>query len=292
MSHSNLKPQYSFFIIVLILSALLYSASWFNTSTPFTAPTVSKEDAVINIKPAFYQGLSLGFARLLSSTLWISTLLESDIEHYKGDGNSWMYFRFITISKLEPKFYKNYFFGGQYLSIVKDDVYGADTLYSMGLEQYPKDFWLSYHAGFNAAFEIGDTSLALKYYGNIYHSKRVQQQYPTLLSIINKLRLQNGDLSLGQIYDLLLSTWLQTPNGNIKVVIGDYLYAIKAEIDLICLNSIDGTSDNCSKSDFDGEAYILDLNQKWKTAKEWTPFRLKDKKKNPINRGSSNGNKN
>ena len=63
---------------------------------------------------------------MISSLLWTHTLLFSDYEHYKNDDlDSWMYLRFNTITDLDPRMYEAYNYGGQYLSIVKDDVFGA-----------------------------------------------------------------------------------------------------------------------------------------------------------------------
>tara|TARA_R110000868_G_scaffold97619_10_gene268633 strand:- start:7748 stop:8335 length:588 start_codon:yes stop_codon:yes gene_type:complete len=194
-----------------------------------------------------------------------------------------MYFRFLTISNLEPRFYLNYLYGGQYLSIAKDDVYGADTIYKKGLNSYPKDFWLSYHGGFNAAFEIGDYSLALEYYNNIYDHPDVQEKYPSLLSIINKLRLDSGELNLQQVYELIHISWIDAKDEDVKKLLGRYLYDIKAELDLTCLNSSPSKS-SCSKTDFDGNFYLRDNENYWSAQQNWKPYRL-HKKKAPQSEG-------
>jgi len=60
---------------------------------------ISKQDQTINFDSTLYRYFNLGLKRLLSSTLWVSTIIESDIEHYKQkDLNSWMYLRFNIIS--------------------------------------------------------------------------------------------------------------------------------------------------------------------------------------------------
>ncbi|MBH47639.1 MAG: hypothetical protein CME71_05670 [Halobacteriovorax sp.] len=256
-----------------MLGTLIGSASALKKHFPLKPPLVNKENTSINLKPILYQTFTLGYSRLLSSTLWIATLLESDIEHYKGKKNSWMYYRFLAISKLEPRFYQNYLFGGQYLSIIKDDIFGADHIYSLGLKLYPADFKLNYHAGFNAAFEIGDYSLALKYYNSIYDLPEVQTKYPSLLSIINKLRLSSGQLNLKEVFDLMLLSRQNSTNEAVNKSLDHYLYSIKAELDLICLNS--RATDNCSKHDYFGETYKRTPDGNWRAQKEWVPYRLK-----------------
>ncbi len=271
-----------FAIVVILFSILLFGFYAFKLDKSYPLPklSVSKEQSAVNLKSDYVNLLSFGHSRLLSSILWITTLIEVDLEHYQGSGNSWMYHRFLTISKLEPMFYHNYLFGGQYLSIVKDDIYGADTIYSIGTKFFPDDFKLNYNAGFNAAFEIGDTSLALKYYDRIYDNSVTQQKYPSLLSVINKLRLANGDIKLEQIYELYLITWEEAKDEDVKNLLAGYLYDIKAEMDLNCLASNPDNS-KCATTDFFGDKYFIDQNNKWKAVREWKPYRLN--KKSPSN---------
>lgn len=265
---------------ILTISALIlfsgFLAQKLDKTYPLPKLVVSKEQSAVNLKSNYVSLLSLGHSRLLSSIFWITTLIEGDLEHYKGTGNSWMYHRFLTISMLEPKFYHNYVFGGQYLSIVKDDIFGADTIYSIGTEYYPDDFKLNYNAGFNAAFEIGDTELALKYYERIYNNPVVQEKYPSLLSVINKLRLDNGDIKLEQIYELFLISWKDAKDDDVKSLLAGYLYDIKAELDINCLSSATDLS-QCSSTDFLGNNYFLDKNNKWNAVNQWVPYRLHKK---------------
>lgn len=272
----NSNKLFKIFVTVGLIVLLIYWAQKINHWYKLPKIIVSKELSAINLKSNYANLMSLGHSRLISSILWITTLIEGDIEHYKGSGNSWMFHRFLTISKLEPKFYQNYLYGGQYLSIVKDDIFGANTLYSLGTDLYPDDFRLNYNAGFNAAFEIGDSSLALKYYNRIYDNPVVQSKYPSLLSVINKLRLDSGSINLEQIYELYLISWQGAKDDGVKRLLAGYLYNIKAEIDLNCLNQRQATS-KCSLHDFLGNKYFRNDNNKWSAVKDWSPYRLKRK---------------
>src|SRR5690606_29371888 len=163
-------------------------------------------------------------------------------EHYKGKANSWMYYRFKTIAELEPRFYLNYIIGGKYLSIIKDDVHGANELYSLGLEEYPKDYWLSYHAGFNATFEMDDPELGLKYYRNILGTTKLQRESPNLVSLINRLRVSHEDIDLEVAFQSVYEVYRSLEEGDIRNHLEDTLYSIRAQIDLTCLNNHDDHS--------------------------------------------------
>jgi len=144
---------------------------------------VSKQDSSINFNNNLYAYLNAGLKRFISSSIWISTILESDVEHYKSkDLNSWMYLRFNSISLLEPQFIENYRFGGVYLSIIKDDIVGASKLYRQGLAVYPDDYSLIKNASFHFYFEAKDVQSA---YPLLKSSKNIQQiiNSPELLSL-------------------------------------------------------------------------------------------------------------
>lgn len=273
MMHFNRKKTLSFAFMFFFSIFLTLLATKIDQVSPMPSLVINKEESALNFKADFLRLTTFGHSRLISSLLWITTMIESDIEHYKGEDNSWMYHRFKTISNLEPLFYKNYLLGGQYLSIVKDDIYGADDIYSLGLKYFSRDFWLNYHAGFNAAYEIGNYDLALTYYDRIYDHPLTKNNYPNLLSIINKIKLKKNKLQLKDVYQHLYETWSRSDNAIIKSKLADYLYSIKAEIDLGCLNRQDL---NCEKRDFEGNAYIFNSSL-WSAAKPWKEFSLSKK---------------
>lgn len=123
----QISKQASNIISCISIFFLLYLA--FYTSKKVSPPIlfISKQQSSLNVSESIVENFNIGQKRLISSLLWISTILESDQEHYKNkDLNSWMFLRFKTISFLEPKFYEAYNFGGPYLSIIKNDLAGAD----------------------------------------------------------------------------------------------------------------------------------------------------------------------
>lgn len=219
--------------------------------------TISKQSDALNINEKILKIFSLGQTRLVASTLWITTLLESDIEHYKNDDlNSWMYLRFKSISELDPYFYSNYIFGGQYLSIIKDDLAGAKDIYERGLKQYPKDFWLRFNNGFNYYFELGDVAAAIENYSVIENHPLTMRHAPYLPTLLAKMRVEKGQSQLA--FDLLFTLYQNTEDDHpFKSRQYDLLFELKEKIDLECLNN-DEIKDKsrCDKYDFEKKPYI------------------------------------
>ncbi len=164
---------------------------------------ISKQLTELNFPPEVLSLGSFGQKRLLASLMWIETLLESDLEHYKKkDYNSWMFLRFKSIAKLHPYFYENYLVGGLYLSVIKDDDLGAMEIYEKGLEVYPQDDRLLYYAGMHTLLELEDKKKALSFLLPLMERPKTPFQTKTL---ITKLLSENNQYDLGLLYlkDLL-----------------------------------------------------------------------------------------
>lgn len=211
---------------------------------------LSKQDTALNINNNLLTYMSAGNKRLLTDLLWVQTLIESDIEHYKKrDLNSWLFLRFNSIATLDPLFYENYFYGGQFLAIVKDDLEGANLIYRKGLKYYPDDYKLNYNVGFLNYYEMGNFKEGLPFLEKIV-------SYPEapvyIRSIINKLKVASG-VDLEEIFKLVYHNYSTTKDEGLKRRLSGDLYAIKAEIDLKCLNN---NGSNCSYKDIEGNYYI------------------------------------
>src|SRR5690606_13640683 len=62
---------------------------------------LSRQDTASNINRDLLKKVSCGNKRLISSLIWIQTLLQGDEVHYQNkDKNNWMYLRFRTIAEL------------------------------------------------------------------------------------------------------------------------------------------------------------------------------------------------
>lgn len=232
---------------------------------------VSKQETAINVNSTFLQMLSAGNKRLLADVFWIFTLLESDLEKYqKKDAGDWMFLRFQTIANLDPYFYENYLYGGQYLSIVKDDLEGAAVIYERGVEKYPDDFALNLNAGFNYYFELGNYEAGLKLLEKIKDHPKAPV---TLPSIVHKLKLETGE-DPEAIFLLVYDRYQKTHDEFLKDKLYGDLYSIRAEIDLNCLNA--GRS-GCRTNDLNGTAYIKKSDGRYHTIKPFHRYRLKKK---------------
>tara|TARA_Y100000780_G_C13696111_1_gene423188 strand:- start:80398 stop:81231 length:834 start_codon:yes stop_codon:yes gene_type:complete len=234
---------------------------------------ISQQIKAINFDSRIIKIASLGQHRMISSFLWIETLLNSDLEHYDEDDlENWMFLRFKTITDLDPYFYETYLYGGIYLSIIKDDEQGATYLYDHGLEKFPDDFYLNLNASFHYFYEIGEVEKSLKSLSKIYNDSRAPSFLPSLYA---RMQSTHGDLqsALALVFDLYKQTPVDSP---LKDSYKKKIYALKAEIDLNCLNN-NPKKTNCSKKDFYGNDYLRDENGVYKAKEKWELFRVKKK---------------
>ncbi len=231
---------------------------------------ISMQEASFNIDHRLLSITSMGQKRLISSLFWVHTLMESDYDHYKGKNlNSWMYLRFNTITELEPLFYEAYLFGGQYLSVVKDDPIGARAIYEKGLQNYPNDSRISFHNGFNYLFEFGDVDKAIQNYEVALLDRHFSKFYGNLPTLLSKLKASEESLEIAYLF--LLDAYNREPDESpLKPHQETTLYSLKAEMDLDCLNN---KRKDCSNIDFRGQFYIFD-NDIYKAQDEWKPARV------------------
>ena len=260
--------SYKSFFLILTFFLSLSMANYIREKETKPTVFVSKQDSVLNLNYNLLEFTNLGHKRLLSSMMWVSTIIESDLEHYKNkDLNSWLFLRFYTISKLEPKFLTNYTFGGPYLSIVKDDLIGATSLYNKGLEYYPNDYELLKNAAFHFRFEVGDLTKSKFLYSRLYQIN----QNPLIASTYARLISSDGNLEDAYI---IMSAELVNMKGKYPFIenqIRENLYAIRAELDLNCLNKNNKKS-ICRTVDFNGNLYLI-KNGKYEASKNWTKFK-------------------
>jgi hypothetical protein len=232
---------------------------------------IDKQQTEITIQADFIRYFGLGFKRLVADTVWIHSLLESDVTHYSGkELRSWLYLRFLSISLLDAKFYENYLFGSQYLMVIKNDVPGAEDILKRGLEVYPEDFQLNWRMGYLQAIEKGDPKASFPY----YHRVRHHRGRPFIFdSIYAKVVTQT--LGSDESFLIIKSQWQDLQDGDpLKERLQLQLYSLKAKKDLSCLNDKKGA---CDKLDFEGNPYYM-ANGVWVSQKPLTPTVLKIKK--------------
>ena len=260
-----------------VVGILCFSSIFFILSGVI-APTwpppiqIDRQQSAATLDANFLGFFDLGLKRIYTDILWIKTLLESDLEHYKGnDHNSWMFHRFHTISLLDPKFIQNYWYGGQYLSVIKDDDIGAKLLFERGLKSYPNDLRLRYYAGSHYLIELHDEKNALLHYEKILHHPDVPYY---IKSLVPRLKAELGYLD--ESLRLMRQLYQQAPaDSPLKAAYHQRLYAIKAEVDLACLNS---QQQGCHTTDLLGHPYIKE-NNIYRTQLDWKKLRLYRRKK-------------
>lgn len=259
---------------LLIFVICICSANFLHFKFKKKQIVIDKQESAINLKEDLLLLFSIGQNRLLSDLLWITTLLESDLKHYKKrDYNSWLYLRFLSIANLDPLFLRNYQFGGQYLSIIKDDLYGAKEIFERGLSYYPNDFDLNFNAAFLYAFELVEPKRAIELYENLI---RLNKAPKYIISIVNKLKYEKtGNIELA--YELVKESLNRIEHGSkVYAKLKKDLYSIKATIDLKCLNN---QKENCDKLDANGNEYIKDLNGKYKAQEVFEEYKINRRKK-------------
>jgi len=229
---------------------------------------IPKQDSVITLNTTFLKLVAIGHRRLISDFVWIQTLLESDLEHYKkNDLNNWMYLRFKQISELDPLFYENYLYGGLYLSVVKNDPTSGLKIFEKGLSFYPEDYRLRFNTGFNYYFELADLDRGLS------HLKLIQK-HPSLpqpmISVIAKLQLQTT-LDYDLAFAMVKENYDNNSDANIRHKLLMDLYSIKAEKDLNCLNV---KRLHCDLKDLDGKPYLFS-DGAYISSKPFRAFRIK-----------------
>ncbi len=123
------------YLIFLILLFFLHGR--INSSTKFSSIKYDYQKHSINFKRKYLKNFNIGLNSFFSKFLWISTILKLDSSHYKKkDLNSWLYLKLSTITDLDPYFYDAFLYGGQYLSIIKDDPLAAELIYKIRINTF------------------------------------------------------------------------------------------------------------------------------------------------------------
>jgi tetratricopeptide (TPR) repeat protein len=260
-----------------LLGALLaFGVSvWVKNKIPTPALNISKQDSATTVNTDFLKLFSAGNRRMVADFVWIKTLLESDLEHYKNDNlNNWMYLRFNQISDLDPLFYQNYLYGGLYLSVVKDDPKSGIKIFEKALLFYPKDYKLRFNLGFTYYFDLGDFKRGLNHLKHIQNSPELPIP---MKSVIAKLQLQTT-LDYDLAFSMVNENYKNTEDPALRKKLFLDLYAIKAEKDLKCLNM---GSTECEQTDLQGKPYLFQ-NNTYTSVKSFNPFRVKIRSTKPI----------
>ncbi len=260
MINANNKTFNKTLFLALITFALMIIAQ-FNKPEQKTKK-VDVNLTMFTISPALAKVITFGQEKAISGYLWMKTLLDMDLKHVEDNKRSWVYHRFNLISILNPKFYENYLYGGMHLSIVKDDVIGAELLYKKGYHHYKTKEDLIWNRAFNLYYEIGDLNTALPLFK--YLSELESPKYKSAGRIAAKIEAGIG--SLEEAFVILYNSYTRMKPSILKEKTTQTLYVMKAEIDTQCLNS---AKTYCHKKDFLGNPYIKKDGLFIATKTEW-----------------------
>lgn len=255
---------------LFFLVSLFGMAGILNHFNPKPVFTLSKQESAINFNSKILKLFNLGEQRLIVSILWIKTLIESDEEQFKKNetyNSSWMYLRFDTMTSLDPYFLQAYQFGGQYLSIIKDDDEGALKIFLKGINIYPNDYLLNYNLGFHYYFELNEIDNAIIYFSKI---KNYKEAPDFINSLVARMKAESGDLETA--LKLINENYKKTPPGSpLRKHLEESLYSINAEIDLNCLNQM---KSNCNRNDIYGNSYLKNIRGDYFAPVKYKPFRI------------------
>lgn len=270
MKISKLFSNILLTLFIVVSLSVSYSIAKIMAKPPIF---VSRQESSYNINNAFWTYFHLGQKRLISSLMWVTTIVDADVEHYKKrDLNSWIFLRFSTISILEPLFKETYSFGGPYLSIAKDDITGASYIYDRGLKFYPNDYNILYNASFHYYFESHEYDKA-----KVSLERLIVNPKTPLFAFTSLARIKADQVGHEDAY-IFLSEYLKklSPDSIMHKKITQYLYRLKADIDLECLNHAKD-SNKCALNDYEGIPYRKEAGA-YIANKNYPEFKIKRRK--------------
>jgi len=257
-------------LLPFLTASLLGAAFFVGSISRMPKLVIDNQQQIYTFRSDFLRLFGLGLKRLIADVTWIQTLIESDVEHYEGnDLRSWLYLRFLTISHLDPQFYENYYYGGQYLMIIKDDLLGAEDIMRRGLVHFPEDYNLNWQMGFLYAIERGEVKKSFPYFEKIKDHPRRPRTFGAFYS---KVLVESLDETAA--LELSIETWNNLPESDVtKERLGNQIYTLKALRDLACLNE---RKSDCEQRDFWGENYYIE-NGTWRARQKLVKVKLKKK---------------
>lgn len=201
MNKFNLRFGFNTRLFAMCFIFILLFVTSIITNNKFDIPQIriSHEYHAINPTSAIIY-INGGLTRMISSLIWVKTLLDADLErNFNIDKGSWIYFRFNTISQLDPNFLLNYQYGGKYLSIIKDDLVNAEKIFLKGLKYFPEDYSLNYDLAFLYFNELKELDKAIPYLMKVRKSSKA----PYFISALIATLMMKEKISSEQIVNFL-----------------------------------------------------------------------------------------
>ena len=163
-------------ILKLFLAFVLFTAmAWAlnvkvrDLGVSWVEPAIERQE---KWNPALYKALSFGQWPLAVDWLWIQALQDPALSHVPSNIHAQIYYNFDLATDLDPAFLEAYLYGGNLLSVVRNDNAGARDLLTKGekfrtkeLPQYPEAFresfwkqawWIPLTLGYVYMYEFYD----------------------------------------------------------------------------------------------------------------------------------------
>lgn len=138
--------------------------------------SIKKREPVI-VPPAMIEYFTFGFDELIADIFWIrsiqnfefcgggfseqgfSTNLQKEIQMCK---KGWIFQMLDAVTRVSPRYKIAYTRGAIMLSVVVNDLDGADFLFRRGIEVFPNDWYVNYSAAYHFAIEMNDKASAAR----------------------------------------------------------------------------------------------------------------------------------
>lgn len=142
----------------------------------------------------------LGLSVVAADLVWIDLLYKSDIDR-SGDFSPF-YKAMESIQALDPDNYLALWFGGLYLSVIKDDIKGASRLFQQAVQGLESDPWVDaqlrgsifFAYGYHLLYEEHDTAGAARYITLASHSEAAT---PLSKEMAKTLSTERGRMEIG-----------------------------------------------------------------------------------------------
>jgi tetratricopeptide (TPR) repeat protein len=122
----------------------------------------------------------------------------------------WVYSMLDTMTELQPRFKIAYDIGAPFLSVAVDDREGARLIFEKGIKLYPKEWMLTYAAGYHYLWEMQDPDRSAELL-----LQSLKNGGPTYLaSLVAGLYTEVGQAQLA--YDILMENLKKNPPEEVK----------------------------------------------------------------------------
>lgn len=161
-------------LFILALGALLIIGSSRGVVAAERAPIPPPQDLKL---------MSFGYNETIADSLWLRTVQDFDLCEARDikDGKrvphakpgevreriickrGWVYQMIDTITELAPRFKAAHVYGATMLSVVVDDIEGANLIFEKAIKRFPTDWTIPYAAAYHAIYETKDEKKAADY---------------------------------------------------------------------------------------------------------------------------------